>query len=280
MLLLRINSLAKSGNRHLLWWLVLLAVALACSIDKKRTLPHTESARDHEQLAGRAQALFAAEPRQIDAARDALSLMQEAARACPPDSPRRFAYLASLARYAIWLALHDGDDGRKSDYASAAITACNTAIQQDSSRVEGYYFRAVAIGLYAQANKLTGRSAMQDMRDDARRAIAIDAGFESGGPHRVLGALYLRAPGPPAGIGSRQRALVELEAALQIAPAHPENLLFLAEACLAARRFEQASELLARARSVLATVEDRWDLARWRSHFDELWVELEQKAGK
>ncbi|MDP9348796.1 MAG: tetratricopeptide repeat protein, partial [Gemmatimonadota bacterium] len=178
--------------------------------------------------------------------------------------------LWAAARYAVWLAGRPEAGGAA--YADSALVLANTAVEADSARVEGYYYRALATGFVARANPLTGRSAMRRIREDASRALALDSAFDAGGPHRALGALYLRAPGPPVGVGSLNRAVQHLEAAHRIAPEHPDNLLFLAEAYLDAGRAEEARRLLDRAAAIEAKDpgEEEWRRAWARELRDRL----------
>ncbi|MBW3654770.1 MAG: hypothetical protein KY444_01590, partial [Gemmatimonadetes bacterium] len=164
---------------------------------------------DAAALQARAEAAFAARPRTAEAVRSAYDGMAAAARGTIVGSPERHERLWRAARYAVWLA------GRPETaaYADSALVLANTAVEEDSARVEGYYYRALAVGFVARADPLTGISAMRRIRDDASRAVELDSAFDAGGPHRVLGALYLRAPGPPTGVGSLRRAVHHLEAA-------------------------------------------------------------------
>ncbi len=259
--------------------MALVLVLGACTANPGRVLESKESDQSPQVLAARADSLFAVEPRTPSRARAASQVMREAARASDPEDPQRYRYLVDAAQYAVWTANHTGDGSLQSDLAEQAITLCNTAIQADSTRVEGYFYRAVATGLFIQENKLKGRSGMSDIRADARRAIELDPTFSHGGPYRVLGTLYLRAPGPPAGIGSVRRALRYLKQAYEVAPGHPANLLRLAEAHLEMETPEEAASLLDRFDEVLAAY-DGADLAEadWRADAAALRQRLEASS--
>jgi len=225
--------------------LVLLTagVLTACGrIDTTRTIAPAPTTGDPDVLAAEAEAAFAVRPRMVDTVRFAFGRMVAAARS--PRSVDRAGYdrLVRAARYAVWLALALGGAGDV--YADSAIMLANTALGRDSSRVEAWYYRAIGAGLWAREHESTGRDAMRQMRDDATRAIGIDSTFDRAGPSRVLGALYLRAPGPPAGIGSTRRAVPLLEQACRIAPGHTENRLFLAEAYMEQNRAGDALGVL------------------------------------
>lgn len=246
---------------------IALALVLgACTANPGRVLESVESDQSPQVLAARADSLFAVEPRTPPRAREAVQSMRAAARASDPDNPQRYRYLVDAAQYAVWAANHTDDGALQSDLAEQSITLCNTAIQADSTRVEGYFYRAVATGLFIQENKLKGRSGMSDIRADAQRAIELDPTFSHGGPYRVLGTLHLRAPGPPAGIGSVRRAFRYLKQAYDVAPEHPANLLRLAEAHLETGSPKEAAALLDQFDEVLVAY-DGTDLAEedWRA---------------
>lgn len=192
-------------------------------------------------LAKEAESDFGRRPRTPELVSQAYEGMAKAAQRSAADDPLRYSYLVRAARMGLWLAHHDEDHEFQTE---DVILFCNTAIAIDSSRVEGFYYRAVAMGLIAKANKLKGRSAMNTMRSDLQAALVRNPDFDHGGPHRILGALYLRAPGPPTGIGSTRRALHHLLHAHQIDPKYPDNILFLAEAYQKLKRFDQVKALL------------------------------------
>lgn len=103
-----------------------------------------------------------------------------------------------------------------------------------------YFWSAVHWGLWGDAygrlaaarEGVAGR-----VRDDALTAMALDSTVERAGPHRVLGRLHAEAPKIPFFTGwvDRDRAISELERAVELAPDEPLNRLYLAEALLAHR---------------------------------------------
>lgn len=103
-----------------------------------------------------------------------------------------------------------------------------------------YFWSGVHWGLWGDAY---GRFAAAregvagTVRDDARTALALAPTVEQAGPHRVLGRLHAEAPKIPFFTGwvDRERAIAELERAVELAPDEPLNRLYLAEALLAHR---------------------------------------------
>jgi hypothetical protein len=100
-----------------------------------------------------------------------------------------------------------------------------------------YLWSAVNWGLWADAfGRLAAarQGVASRVRDDALVTIALDPRLEAGGGHRVLGRLHAEAPAIPFVTGwiDRERAIRELERAVELGPAEPINRLFLAEALL------------------------------------------------
>lgn len=170
--------------------------------------------------------------------------MSQALGSMKGTDPLKYGALWRSAKYRVWLSYHSDRKAEISRFALEAIGFCEKAVRADENRAEGYYYRAIATGLYAEQNKLKSRDAMKRIERDALRAIELDAALSHGGPHRLLGALYLRAPGPPTGVGSLRRASQHIRQAVQLAPDYPENLLFLAELHLKSRNRQEAQRLV------------------------------------
>ena len=92
------------------------------------------------------------------------------------------------------------------------------------------YRLALALGQQAREHRSTGKDALGRMVDLLRKAIAAAPSLDSGGPHRVLALVLLRAPGWPMGPGDPEAALGEARAAAGLFPDSADNQLALAEA--------------------------------------------------
>ena len=141
---------------------------------------------------------------------------------------------------------------RKDERISLAQQAVNHAERAqsiDGNRVEGFYWAAAAYGLLGKAKGLGGKKTVQPIVENGRRAASLDPSYEGGGGHRILGALFLKAPAWPTSVGDPEAARDELLAAVEVAPDRPENHLLLARALdelgepaaseAARRRFEE-----------------------------------------
>lgn len=179
------------------WVIPLLPKCAAQDLTGTNQSDHTQTKR----LITRADSLFCASPKIYENVDQAHRLLRQALDDLEAKDPRRYDASANAALYAIWLALHDKDRSDILKHASEAMSLSLKAISLDKDRVEGSYYRAIATGLFAEQNKAYGRQAMNEIRANGERAITLDPKFDHAGPHRLLGAIYLRAPGPPSGIG-------------------------------------------------------------------------------
>lgn len=221
----------------------LLLVATGCQTPRDTLAPPAEYSLDPAADTERAWKLFDPGTRDQLEVQRALEVALLAAAAHEDQAGQvvptadRVARLCLAVRCAIWLAQNAEAEELQEIEAERAVVLANTACELSDESAEAYYLRAVATGLYAERNVLTGKDAMTRIQSDGRRAIRLDESVDGGGPHRVLGGLYLRAPGAPAGVGSLRRAERELQKAYEIDGERIENLLFLAEL-----RLEQEGE--------------------------------------
>lgn len=109
------------------------------------------------------------------------------------------------------------------------------------------YRLALALGQQARERPATGRDAIGKMVTLLRRAAAADPQLDSGGPHRVLALVLLRAPAWPVGPGDPEAALEEARAAAKLFPDASSNQLALAEALDANERRDEARAAYQRA---------------------------------
>jgi hypothetical protein len=94
------------------------------------------------------------------------------------------------------------------------------------------------------------------MESALKQTIKLDPEVDFAGPHRSLGLLYRDAPGFPTSVGSRSKARLHLQKAVELRPDFPENWLCLLETYLkwgdkraAESQIKKVDELLASARA-------------------------------
>ena len=157
-------------------------------------------------------------------------------------APEDFELLWRASRLRQWQAVGAGEKARRL-LGKQAWELGDRARQANPARVEGPYFAALGLGLYAQAvGVLTalgeGLEARFIERLDA--AIRINPMYERGGPLLVKGRYYYELPCPKRDL-KKSAALLR-----QVLSQHPERLrarLYLAETLLEEGRAEEAREV-------------------------------------
>ena len=151
------------------------------------------------------------------------------------------------------LRLADARKGRK--LAEAAAT-----MLPESGRA--HYLYAYLTGLEAENSPLRGLELVPVIEREAALAAKFDPEVNEAGPDRMLGELYLRAPGAPLSIGDLEKAAVHYRRAMAIAPKHIENQLGLVETLMEDGEDEEACTYLHRLLSDMPPV--RSSEASWR----------------
>ncbi|MFQ5602118.1 MAG: tetratricopeptide repeat protein [bacterium] len=260
---------------HLAPIFVLLFLSLLSCSANKVVEKETTLVADIQRTLYLVDSLYAIKPRNFQSVQQAFERLETEIEQA---QRKHFHLYWRAAKLGSWLALHSPDKNLISRYSAKARDFASRAIQSAPARVEGYYYRAIATGLFAREKMAAARTAMTAMRSDALKAIAIDAAFDQGGPHRLLGALYMRAPGAPSGIGSRRLALSHLKAACEFAPDFPENLLFLAELYIKLKQLSEATELLQKVRSLTSSANgDLMEQKEWQSRVRQMQRQLDEK---
>ena len=114
------------------------------------------------------------------------------------------------------------------------------------------YYLAVHLGLILRHQGMTAIMRLPELEQVLTTACRKPE-TDQGGPLRVLGVLYLKAPAWPKGIGDLDLALEYLEKAAGDYPLHPANHIFLAEALKEDGRDADAKEALRKSTELLDT---------------------------
>lgn len=138
-----------------------------------------------------------------------------------------------------------------------------------------YFYLALNTGLYYEARVIGYPTGVKRIVVAARKVIALDPSYESGGAYRILGKLYLELPtfslGAPLVRRDLEKALAYLKSAIAIAPDYPENHLFLAETLAARDELAEANQHLQIAREQMK--QKRYsgeDLESWKKIIRQL----------
>ncbi len=178
----------------------------------------------------------------------------------------------ALARCAYLQADLDGDEQRVLSVAEqGAKVAKQGATGPDDAQAS--YLRAVNLGLYVRAKGMSALGRLSELVT-LLRVAGHEPAQDEGGPWRVLGLLYVRAPAWPVGPGDVDLALDLLGRAAREFPQHPLNHLYLAEALMESGDRAAARVEVERARELCtATRFGDWAV-RWRAEADALETKL------
>ncbi len=143
-------------------------------------------------------------------------------------------------------------------------------LQEDPAAL---YWYAMNMGQLLLHHPLRALKNLGRMERSLKKAAAGVPDLDGGGPLRVLGVLYVKAPAWPQGIGDADKGLDLLKQAVERHPEHPMNAYFLARALWDVDgdsvRDEVAANLAA-ARKALAAREWGWVSRRWQRDIDAL----------
>lgn len=195
----------------------------------------------HEKIFGRVRELI--DERELDGdnletARDELFALVE------KDSECAWGY-GLLSEINYWFGEEADDPDDKIAFYDEGVECGKTGVEIDEDSVEANFWLAVNYGAYGQEKGIMqSLSLISPIKKTAERVIALDETYFYGGPHRVIGRLYHKAPGFPLSIGSNKKAIEHLEKAVAIGPKFFLNRLFLAEVYLSERKKDKAREQL------------------------------------
>ena len=174
----------------------------------------------------------------LETARDELiELVEE-------DSGCDWAY-GLLSEINYWLGEYAADADDKLFFFDEGVQCGKEGVGINKDSLESNFWLAVNYGSYGQAKGVMQSLALvQPMKERAERAAEIDGSYFYGGPWRVLGRLYHKAPGFPFSVGDKKKAEDCLEKALEFGPKFYLNHLFLAELYISNREKAKAREHL------------------------------------
>ena len=227
-----------------------------------------------EQLAGcpkQTAAELAAGQNQLDPSSDThtLSCALNVLRDTRDPTVRRTA-LGS--RVCLHLAERETNQDKREKLAAEGVGFAETALAQ-GGKGDGavHYYLAVNLGLTVREHPTQALGNLGRLESEMKQAVALSPDIDDGGPLRVLGSLYLKAPAWPSGIGDLDKALELLEKAVKEHPGHPLNHLFYAQALCA--EGDEATLSQARAEYALGEkllAEGSWGFNKepWKKEFD------------
>ena len=174
----------------------------------------------------------------LETARDELFVLVE------KDSECDWAY-GLLAEINYWLGEYAEDAEDKIAFFDEGVQCGESGVSLNEDSLESNFWLAVNYGSFGQEKGIMRSLALiQPLKNAAEKAAAIDGSYFYGGPWRVLGRLYHKAPGFPFSVGSTKKAIECLEKAVNLGPKFFLNRLFLTEAYISNHDKAKAREQL------------------------------------
>lgn len=186
------------------------------------------------------------------------------------------------SRLCLHLAEREFDAEKREKLAAEGVSLAEAAIALGSDHDGAvHYYLATNLGLAVREHITLAMDNLERLESELKRAVALSPGLDDGGPLRVLGALYLKAPAWPSGIGDLDKALELLRQAVNEYPDHPLNHLFYAQALWEDDSDANAAQIKAElALGLKLLEEERWGYRKtpWQKEFDAFQHEMVEGA--
>jgi tetratricopeptide (TPR) repeat protein len=156
--------------------------------------------------------------------------------------PRNYELLWRGARACAWLTEEFTDNERRASYAQKGVDYARRAVEADAKRVEAHYYLGINLGQSARTKTVGAYMMVPKVVNAGKAAMGIDERFDYGGPPRLIGTVYAKAPPWPASIGDIDEGIQYLTRAVQIAPDYPQNHLFYGDALVTDKKLDEAEK--------------------------------------
>lgn len=149
---------------------------------------------------------------------------------------------------AYWYLGNHSPKEEKAATFQKGIDAAKQAITIAPDKCEGHFWLGVNYALYSEAHGMfKALGLINEIKDEMNQAMSIQENCECGGPQRVLGQLYAKAPWFKG--GSKSKAIDSLNASLKLCPNDTQSRMFLVDIYLDDGKkdlaIEQLKEVLA-----------------------------------
>jgi tetratricopeptide (TPR) repeat protein len=149
-----------------------------------------------------------------------------------------------LAEIYYWMGEY-ADPEDKLFYYDKGVEYGKQGVEAEEDSLEANFWLAVNYGSYGnEKGIMKSLSLITPIKNLAEKCIGMEETYFYGGPWRVLGRLYNKAPGFPISIGNNKKSLECFEKALEFGPKFYLNHLFIAELYISDRKKDNAREHL------------------------------------
>lgn len=181
------------------------------------------------------------------------------------------------SRLALHLAERStADIPRKEALANEGVRLAEQALTRGGAGDGAvHYYLAANLGLAVHDHVLQAADSLSRLEESLNKAVRLSPAVDGGGPLRLLGMLYLKAPPWPSGIGDGDKALDLLKEAVGKYPDHPLNHLFYAQALWEVdEQAQPARAELAKGLELLRAGPWGYNKAIWEREFQAIAKEL------
>jgi hypothetical protein len=175
-----------------------------------------------------------------------------------------------MARGAFWVAEWTTDKAKKKEMGKIGYEAGLKASKLQPGRVEGYYFGVIALGQYSLAIgtlKAIGEGIKGKFEGLGNKAVAINPGFDFGGPDRAMGVYWRDLPKI---VRNMDKAEKHIKASIAKGDTKIRSHFYMAEIYLMTDRKDLAKAELDRCSQMDPAAEDYADGIIWKKKCGEL----------
>jgi hypothetical protein len=168
----------------------------------------------------------------------------EMARDTAKQNPSNYDAQWQHSRAAFWNCFVSNSDSVRQNLCKEGWDAGTKAKSLNSSRVEGYYFTSLNVGIYANAVGIVNavsQGLADEVESNAQKAVQLDGSYDGGGPHRVLGRYYQKLPWP---LNDAEKAEYHFKTACSVDSGKALNYVYLAEFYIENEQPQKAKESL------------------------------------
>jgi hypothetical protein len=172
------------------------------------------------------------------------------------------------SRISLLLAERETNPEKREKLATQGVGFAETALANGGDGDGSvHYYLAANLGLAVRDHITLAMGNLGRLESEMKQAVALSPNIDDGGPLRLLGALYLKAPAWPKGIGDIDKEH----------PEHPLNHLFYAQALWAEddeTALTQIKAEFALGEQLLATGNWGYSKEPWKKEFDAFQQDL------
>jgi len=148
-----------------------------------------------------------------------------------------------MARMEYWIGDHAAASSEKKKIFEMGIYHAKKAVSLGPDKPEGHYWLGVNYGTYGEAKGvLKSLSLVKPIKEEMKKVLAIEQGFDDGGADRVLGRVYYELPGFFG--GDKKKSLEHLLKSKEMGPRVGLTRIYLADTYLALKDVAKAREEL------------------------------------